>query len=301
MCVTAIVWYDSSKYSMIGCDAGDEKRWGETANSHLHQAEQQGILGKANKNSMRLRCVRGFFFYMFQTVGGGRQIREGWKAGNDAERKNTTLSGYLTAGGNYRRERGGLRWFQWEMVNGCIAWRLFSHPSLCVRSYVQKSAPDINLYMHWDAKTTGYLSKPPFNQLLSKSLEGNNMLRKKPLKCVQVSVSICWQGYQVCVGGRERKWILGFFLPPPPSLSPLCSSTVWYVSDHQSQAQQEVRLEDRKDKKHAKYWTHRRKMCEIFSKFGHFSTLGYDLKLRRRNICTSKNVRRCKCVKNSLS
>lgn len=61
--------------SMVGSDTGDKMRSG-TANSHLHRGEQQGNLGKANKNSMQLRCVLAYSFCLFQTVGGGDRRRK---------------------------------------------------------------------------------------------------------------------------------------------------------------------------------------------------------------------------------
>lgn len=83
--------------SMVGSDIGNKMVWG-TANSHYHQGEQQGNLGKANKNSMRLRCVLTYSFRPFQTVGGGdRRRKTNGREGRDPEHKNTTLSSYLAA------------------------------------------------------------------------------------------------------------------------------------------------------------------------------------------------------------
>lgn len=64
--------------------------------------QQQGNLGKANKNSMLFRCVLSFSFCSFQPVGGegggGRQI--GGVGAKEGNRHHKTLSAYLTAGEN---------------------------------------------------------------------------------------------------------------------------------------------------------------------------------------------------------
>ena len=101
MCV-CVLQYDCDSVgwlvncSMVGSDTGDKMVWG-TANSHYHQGEQQGNLGKANKNSMRLRCVLAYSFCSFQTVGGGdrRRRKTNSREGRDPEHKNTTLSSYI--------------------------------------------------------------------------------------------------------------------------------------------------------------------------------------------------------------
>lgn len=92
-----------------------------TANTHYNQCEQEGNLGKANKNSMRLRCVLALLFLLVPNCGRRRKIGGGGGGGRHIgglgveEGRRGILSArtqlYLTyrTAGEYQRSERSLR------------------------------------------------------------------------------------------------------------------------------------------------------------------------------------------------